>query len=523
MIQPDKPTAAPDDADLDEPIDDAERESSLLDEEAFLPDDDSDLGLDSEDRVIGLDVDTGLDGALDSELGDDEDEESWLDEDAIDTVLTGEDDGDDEEDDDEGGADDTEPARGTADDWENESPFEEDGTPIGDSGEEGFGEDVSVAEIDLPRLPPLDDSLSVDAEERESDALTAELLAELTARIDADERLEELAPGLRCTRMPASQVVLDMLLRPGRPLTALAASGDAGLGWDGSLLVSAAAGSPRPERRFAGPDALLALAVLQTDSALLVALATPTGLLCSRDGGRTFDAVAAAPALRAHDWLASSIAWTQTARGPRLWAAAPDGALCFSDDLGATLQVSSVHKGVLRLHSDGGHNLVGLQRDRNPVEGAPDRAQALRSSDGGASFDTLALPVSEVERVQDVQSLGRVLLCCRRAPSPQLVWRTNAATDWQELSPFSCAPAVLVLEDEQVCAYFVVQHAQRSWLMRRVLAAHAPAAQIVADIPADAGMALQLVAGQHGGVTLLHLGTERAWYRIRVQLAGDAT
>jgi hypothetical protein len=506
MIHPHKPPHTTPDEDLDLDLPEEDDDDEAREEEAFAPDDDDDLGLESDDREIGLDVDTGLDEGLDDDEALDDEETSWLDDGSVEPSLR--DDADDDDEEDEALTEGSEPATDPGDEWD-DLTFEESTTAV-DAGEEGFGEDASLNEVDIEGLPPLDDALAADAEESVDDPFASELIGEIGARTEAEEVIEEIAPGLRLRRMHDARVSIETMLRLGRPLTSLVAAGDAGVGWDGSLLVAEASGS-RPERRFAAADAAFALAALQTRRELLVALATPAGVLCSRDAGRTFAATAALPA---KEWSASAIAWTLGARGPRLWAAPPGGALWSSDDYGASLQRSAPDAQVLRLPADGRHALIALcRRDHGG-------ASALGSSDGGQSFAQLELPVREVERVQDLQTCGGGVLCCRRAPAPQLVWRM-AANDWVELAPQAGAPAVLVDEDEQVSAYFFVHAGGRRLLCRRELAARAPLPQIVCELPADAGAALQLAASPHDGMTTLQLGSERAWYRIRVRHSGD--
>jgi hypothetical protein len=507
MIHPHKPQHATPEEDLDLELPDEDDDDEAREEEAFAPEDDDDLGLDDDDREVGLDVDTGLDDGDDEGEALDDEETSWLDDGSVEPSLREDAEGDD--DDDEALTEGSEPATDQGDDWEDDLTFEESTTAV-DGGEEGFGEDVSLNEVDIEGLPPLDDSLAADAEESAEDTFASELIGDIGARAEAEEAIEEVAPGLRLHRMRPERVSIETLLRLGRPLTSLVAAGDAGVGWDGSLLV-ADADAPRPERRFAAADAAFALAALQTEQELLVALATPAGVLCSRDSGRTF---AAAAALPAREWSASAIAWTLGPRGPRLWAAPPGGPLWSSDDYGASLARTGPEAQVLRLRADGRHALIALCRREDGG------ASALGSSDGGQSFARLELPVREVERVQDVQTSGGVVLCSRRAPSPQLVWRM-AAHDWVELAPQASAPAVLVDEDEQVSAYFFVHAGGRRLLCRRELAARAPLPQIVCELPADAGAALQLSAFPHDGMTTLQLGSERAWYRVRVRHSGD--
>jgi hypothetical protein len=526
MILPDKSAPAPDDDDLDLELpggdgDDEDEESGLRGEESFLPDDDADLGLETDEKSIGLDVDTGLDdGDADLSVGgggdDDDDEGSWLGEDEIDPVLTG-DDSDDLEDE-EGSEGDTEPAKDDGEDWADELTLDEGTLPLGDRGEEGFGDDSVASEIELEQLPPLDGGVAAETEDTEVDALGSDLLDEIPIAASPEDTLVEIAPGLRCTRLASSRVAVETLLRIERPLAFLLAAGDAALAWDGALLVlepsQPPASAARPERRFGGEPRPFAIAARRVAGELLIALGTARGLLCSRDGGRTFAAMTSPVG---EEWIASSLAWSGGPLGPRLFASAPAGALWSSDDFGASWQKLADER-VLELSADDERSMVAVCRDD------AGGGRGLVTLDGGQTFDSITLPVREVERVQDLQALGDLLLCCRRAPTPQLVWRMGDAA-WQELSPFACAPATLLDENGVTRAYFFVQTHDRALLLRRVIGG-APgsgsrAPEIVSEFAHDAGTPLQLLAGHHDGLATLHIGTERGWYRVRIRPAGE--
>jgi hypothetical protein len=513
MIQPDKPAQAHDDdeLDLELPIDgdaegEEEEETGLPDEESFLPDDDTDLSLSNDDKPIGLDVDTGLEDAeAESSLGDDDDDEgSWLGEDEFDPVLMGED--SDEPEEDEPGGDDTEPAKDNADDWD-DLALDESSAPLGDRGEEGFGDDAAASEIELEQLPPLDGSLAADAEENEVDALGTDLLDEIPIAA-AEDAPAEIAPGLRCRRIASERVSIETVQRLDRPLSFLVGAGGAALAWDGGLLV--ARGDARPERHLAGEPRPFAIAALDTGAELSIALGTARGLLCSRDAGLTFAALT--PPV-AGDWIASSLAWSRGPRGPRLFAAAPAGALWSSDDFGATWQPRAVER-VLELTAGGERGVIAICRREDGG------ASAQYTRDAGETFEAVALPVREVERVQDVRAEGEVLLCCRRAPSPQLVVRVHGG-EWREISAFASAPAALLEGAGEVHAYFFVQTQERALLLRRALDGGARLPELVSEFAHDAGTPLQLVAGLSDGAPTLQLGTERGWYRVRVRSAGD--
>jgi hypothetical protein len=520
MIHPDKATVEPPDMeDDDDDLDLPDSSSELQDEEGWEPDDDSDLGLqgdDDDEDSDGLDDDSELEDASQSDalVGDDEeDATSWLDDGSgrDSEALVADDDDELAELESDGSSESSEAVGALAgEDWDDpEIDLDEDAPLIGDGGEEGFGDESVLSGLDLDRLPPLDDAGEAGEGELEADPFAADLLAALASDIGAEEALELVAPGIRCARLPAAQVELELMLQPGHPLRALLAAGDVGLGWHDGLCV-AEASADRAERRDAGGSVLLALAGARVAGATLIALSSPEGVRCSSDAGRSFSV---AHHLGGDDGSSAvaSLAITRGASGAQLWAAAPEGALWRSDDLGASFERVRDDVRVLRLVSDGERQLIALGRARDGT------ARALRSSDGGRAFGTLALPVTEVERVQDLQTCHGVTLCCRRSPTPQLLWKRDSQ-DWSELAESAQAPACLIDEDGDVKAYFFVRDSQRVLLLRRALRSMAATPQLVCELPVEAGAALQLVGSCRDGVTWLHVGTERAWYRLSVRL-----
>jgi hypothetical protein len=307
------------------------------------------------------------------------------------------------------------------------------------------------------------------------------------------------------------RVALEPLQRSGRPLSALIAAGEMGLAWDGSLLV-AEPDALKAERRFAGADTVYALAAAGSEA--LIALATPVGLLCSRDGGRSF---APAEGVGSGAWAPSALAFTDVGSGPVLWAAPPAGALHRSGDGGRSFETVAVLPRVLRLCSDGHNQLVVLGRD---AKGA---ACAARSEDGGETFAALALPFGEVERVQDMQVCGNALLFSRRGLSPQLVW-CGEDGEFGGLFRDAAPPALLLEENGSTRAYGFRGGPGGHVLVRIDLGAATSARttgplqrpERVLELPTDAGAPLQLSGAQRGPATTLQLGCERAWYRIRV-------
>lgn len=495
MIAPEKPTSQTSDED-DFEMDLSESSTPLGEDESIGPEDDPDSGVDEDDRELGLDAETGLEDGLDGaeELNADDDAGTWLD----DELGTGAADDDDEEGDEEEGAlgEGGEPLAEHAADFDDDFAFAEDDSVAEDAGDEGFGEESVLAGIDISRLPKLD-SAGDNEEGIEVDAEPAALEREH----DPTRRVEE-AP-----RTPRS--LLEPLQRSGRPLGALTAAGETGLAWDGSLLV-AEPDAARPERRFAGATTSASVIASASDSARLIALATPDGLLCSRDGGRSFDL---AVGLGSGPTAASTLAVTDVGGGPVLWAAPPAGALHRSGNGGRSFEPVAVLPRVLRLASDGRNQLVVLGRD---AKGA---ACAARSEDGGETFAALRLPFTEVERVQDLQVCGPVVLLSRRGLAPQLVW-CGDDNEFRALFRDASPPVALIDERGTARAYCVRSVRGVHALVRVELGTVARTAELVLELPADAGAPLQLSGAQRDGVTTLQLGCERVWFRVRVWAEG---
>lgn len=489
--------------------------ADAAEEENFEPEDDSDFGLDGDgqdEEKIGLDTDAGPDEILESLLEtDDEDDASWLDDGSRPADIAADADDEDGADEDEGDAVAADSDTKMAEDWDDDFGFEDSAVDT-DGGEEGLGDDGLLAGLELDALPPLDDSAA--AEEEASladDPLTADLIADLEAREGDDEDvLEEIAPGLTGRRLGSDCVRVELLQQSGQPLSGLVAAGDAGVAWDSEavLVADAAAQAPRSRSAPVAPVSKLAAArprASDSDDAVLIALATPAGVVCSGDGGRSFGAAVALPEAAG---LGAALAFGRAHSGPRLWATPAVGPLYASDDAGASFRAVLPSARVLRIATDGAQGLLLLERDERGS------ASASRSIDGGQRFTPLELPVFEPERVQDLQLAGDVVLCCRRAPLPQLLLWSAREQTWSEVAG-AAPPALLLDEAEAVRLYFWVGHARGARLVRV-----APFAEIlpelVAELPAEAGAPLQLAGGYRDGVTTLQVGTERAWYRLVV-------
>jgi hypothetical protein len=485
-------------------------EGGLEGEENFQPKDDSDLDLGDEQSELGLDGEAGLDEPLDGDLNAVEEEPaSWLDDGKEPTALADDDGPEAAPDDESSQIEGSEPAADQAEDWDEDFGFDDRGGAATDGGEEGLGDEGLLDGLEI-ELPPLDDGAVNDDGPVEADPFAAEALGELAAGLDDDEADEELAPGVRGTRIARARVTIDLLLEAGRPLDRLIAVGAGAVACNGSALLVADPGAKQPEARFDEPGPVLALAGAFAATGTFLALSTPAGLLCSRDAGRSF-ARAPLASTSGMPELLSSLALTREGRGVRLWAAGAAGALWASDDDARSFRCVQESARVLRLHGNGGDALSGLAR------GEDGAALALRCARGD-ELEQTSLPVTEVERVQEVQAAGDVLLCCRRAPLPQLAVRLHG--QWHDV-PLAAPPALLLPEGDTVRLYCWAAR-EAGVLLVRVAVAAGARPEIVGELPRGAGAPLQLCGHHQAGVTTLHAGTERAWYRLVVRPEGPA-
>jgi hypothetical protein len=506
VIPPTKPArdlTLEDDDELDLP----EAADALGDEEPAGLEDELDDDLSDED--VGLDGDTGLDEALDDELDDPEEEGSWLDDGA---AARDADELDDElgEDDEQDWAEGSEPLGDADEDWDDELGADDGKSVAADSGEEGFGDDSVLAGLELEKLPPLDDSGEGSEGDAAAEAFGAELLDALTRDLSGDEALEEIAAGLRCSRIPATRVALREVHRAGRPLQALLCAGDGAAAWEDGLLVREGV-EGRAERRATPTGKALALAATQIPNGMLLALCTPDGLYRSEDGGRSF---VRALAFADGEQPFASLAWS-SGEAPRLWAVRAGGPLLSSDDRGASFRSVREDVQVLRLASSADGELIVIAR------GPRGEATVLCSADGGHSFGTVEPPVDVVERLQDVQVSGQIALCCRRAPQPQLLV-ARGSDAFLELAPTAMAPACLVTERGEAWAYFFVLEGALSLLLRKRVSQDDATLELVVELAADAGTPLRLSGRSREDATVLEIGTERAWYVLRLAVSEPA-
>jgi hypothetical protein len=463
------------------------------DDEAWQPDDDSDLGLDSGDVAIGLDADVGLDDDAEQDV-DDEDglEDSWLESGELGTELGGDDDFTNDDGEEGGLGEGSEPGPSNVEDFTDDDGWlEERDEADEDSGQEGFGDDSALPDLELDRLPPLDDALATEAEDHELDALSAELLGDLGEHADAPDPPSGTEPAgypqARPGQSPAD-VRIERLLSGGPPLSHLVASGGIAVGWNGTLLV-AERSATRPEPRFSGADPVRALAALDTSAGLHVALATSTGLLGSRDGGRTFNALPGVPQTQGAS--IDRVAFTAREGRPLLWAAGTAAGVWVSDDFGATFRRAQAASPASRLAVDAERGLVMLRGDSGAAvrQGSDDSGQLWTHRD--------------------------LIVAARSKPAPQLVFRRcdPAESDWRVL-PHATPPATLVVESASASVYFVSSGVAGPRVMRRQLLPRDSGDEVVSELPGTTGAPLLLAGSHANGFTTLLLGAERSLYRL---------
>jgi hypothetical protein len=509
-----RPTLQDDDDVAGLPARDGDSESEGVPLDGLEPEDTTE-----EDEQVGLDAEAGIDEPLDADLalspGDEH--QSFLEGSETPADTSPEPDDEDLE---SGGAEygwvlESEPLEDQSLSDEDSGLIEGESGLLDDQGEEGFGDDALAASLDLGALPPLDAEPESESEAEQAPPRASRPSPPIVTR-------PSVAPSVRGElRLHARQVHIEVLQRSGRPLRALCTAGATGLAWDGSLLIAEPGGS-KPERRFAGSDALGALAAIareereEREQRVQVVLVTPEALLSSNDGGRVFSVRSDWP----HAMPASSVALVRRPEGGvRLLAAAPLGGLLASDD-GRPFFALGPERGIVRLASDGGSSALALMRgeDNEPL--------IALTRDAGDSFELLDAPVDVLERAQDLQVAHGAILCCRRAPEPRVLWGRSDA--FHPLLDGAAAPMRILNEHRAAVAYACITRREQVLLVRRALPDREHAGveslgpvEIVTELPKELGAPLQLAGAHDGGITTLHVGTERAWLRLTILPGGD--
>jgi hypothetical protein len=242
---------------------------------------------------------------------------------------------------------------------------------------------------------------------------------------------------------------------------------------------------------------VVALAALDTQAGLLIALATGTGVLCSHDGGRTFNAVLGIPD-HAH-WVDRIALTLSSDGGPRLSVSARAAGVWVSDDFGATFRRAQGESEGLNLAADSERGLVLLSRDQTGLTG---RAAGLDRT--------------------NLWSCRELIVWARTKPVPQVLFRRcdRPEASWQTL-PQAAPPAALVVEGDSVSVYFISSANPRRRVLRRQLLPLMSCDQVVSELPSDAGAPLRLAGSHTDGLTTLLLSAERSVYRLVFRVGGS--
>lgn len=490
-----EPPAEADDLGWDVPDEDGDAER---DDENFDPDDDSDLELDGdEDEVVGLDNDTGFEDAGDDlELDDAGEGERWtLDSEPSEEELPGED---------------AEMISGEeygwiSDDEPNDSDddldmdLDEDALPsMDDGGAEGVEDDTDLDDLELGVLPDLDT-----AAEEEAEGFVTENIEELAGVNLADEPTLELVPGQPWKQLTAraAQVTRGASL-PG-PALAFAVSGttvavSAGDGWFRSSPRGGLARLPVD----APPGRSVALA--EHEGRLVFALASPSGLFLSLDGGRSFEQQ------RESD-PPVQVALTETGGALKIWARNLKGQLSVSDDAGKSFSAARLEGNLLAFATDGERRFCALvKRASRIVLGS--------SSDSGRRWSWVdAADSGNDASLQLLPGRGVSVIATRERVS-----YVQTGQPLRALAPLLQAPAVLVDEDDETFVYACVPHEDQTLIVRTALRSGAQPMIVTSLARERIGEPRFLSAAYaEGGFVTLSVATDQALLRIEASLDGD--
>jgi hypothetical protein len=492
--------ADPDDLGWDVPDEDDEDSS---DDEAWNPDDDSDLELDqADDEQVGLDTDTGFDeGSDELELDDAGEDERWtVDSEAAEElpgadaeVISGEE---------YGWIGEDEAADTGDDDDDLDAELEDDTLPnLDDGGAEGVEDDTDLDDFELGGLPDLGS-----AAEEEAEGFVTENLEELAGVSLSEESVLELVPGQPWKLLTASAAQISRVASLPGPALAMASSGAnlalcAGDGW---FLCSGRAGLSRlPVDAPPGRS----LALTEHDGRLVFALASPAGLYLSLDGGRSFERQ------RESDPPAQ-VSFTQQGERLRVWALGARGQLALSDDAGHSFSAARLDVGVssvIAFATDGDRRLCALVKRMG-------RVALGSSSDGGRRWSWADAADSSGDAAPQVVVGRGVSLIASRVRLSQL----QAGQAPRVLGPLLTGPAALLNEDDETFAYACAARDDQCLIVRASLRGAAQPMVIATLLRERVGEPRQLAAAYaEGGFVTLHVATDQALLRIEVSLDGD--
>jgi hypothetical protein len=490
--------ADPDDLGWDVPDEDDDEAS---DDEAWDPDDDSDLELDqADDEQIGLDTATGFDeGSDELEVDDAGEDERWTLDSEADVelpgadaeVISGEEYGWISEDETSDAGDD-----------DLDADLDDDLLPnLDDGGAEGVEDDTDLDDFELGGLPDLGS-----AAEEEAEGFVTENLEELAGVSLSDEAVLELVPGQPWKLLTSSAAQISRVASLPGPALALASCGahvalSAGDGW---FLSSARAGLTRlPVDAPAG----CSLALTEHEGRLAVALASPAGLYVSLDGGRSFECH------RESD-PPVQVAFCHQSGRLRVWALSARGQLAYSDDGGRNFSAARLDGGVSSVSAfatDGDRRLCALVKRVG-------RVALGSSSDGGRRWSWADAADSGSEPAPQLLVGRGVSLIASRTRLSQ----HQAGQAPRMPAPLLQAPAALLDEDDETFVYACAVRDDQSMIVRAALRGVAQPMVIATLLRERVGEPQQLAAAYaEGGFVTLHVATDQALLRIEASLDGD--
>lgn len=474
-------------------------------DDAFDPEDDSDLGLGAEedDERIGLDTSTGFEEAPDDldlpEREEDEDERWSVDSeeagdlaDADSDLFPGEE---------YGWIGDDEPSADSDDEDAFDDLDDEDGEFSDDGGAEGVEDDSDLDDLDLDELPELD------ADSEEDASSNVEGFDELGGLALIDEPSLEISAGelwkmlpsraTRITRLAAPASPLTTMLAHGRTLYVAAASGLFRLAHDATELSAL----PLPA---AGAASSLALAELEGDQHLAVVASGRVYL--SQDGGQHFDERPVSGLARAF--------YTRSASGLRLWWRTTRAELG-SDRGQGSLLPAELDGEVQSFHADGKRSLALVVKREG-------RLQLVASGDAGKRFQRHALPPaaagSGTRQIEVQVCRDAVLVNSDQAPRCAVL-----PGPFEPIATLARAPAVLSDEEDEAFVYACVARGEEWLVIRRAAAARSSAPLVIATFGKDslAEPRALAVGYREGGALCVFVAGNEALLRIEASLDGE--
>jgi hypothetical protein len=464
-----------------------------VDDEAFDPEDDSDLGLtglDDEDESIAADTATGFEEANDDlELPEDGEGERWS-TDSDEPIELPDSDADMFPGEEYGWIGDDEP---NDDDEAFDADFADDELEArDDGGEEGLEDDSELDDLDLSDLPELDTDVEEDA------GAAGDPFDELAGMSLAEEPTLEVAEGLHWKVLPPHSVRVTTLGALPEAATAMVAHGSRLFVCAGHVWVAEHEARELQQLPLMAAGSS-ALALTEHEGALHLAVVVDGRVFSSVDAGRSF-------VVQTLPELATQVGFTRAGQRPRLWWLSASG--CLLSPGGA----ANLDGRVLAFHADGARRLVALVRKK-------DRLQLALSTDAGKQFAFFEAPLgagdpsTRLSVCRDTVLLYNVAdVQCALPPRP-----------FGPVSALSRGPAALANEDDEAFVYSCVRSHAGLLIVRRAARASGAAPTVVATLSNEQGGEPQLLAASYaeGGAVTLYLARQSALLRIDASLDGE--